>query len=425
MIPVPPPISTAYRATHALSRAWWCALVFGGLGVLLGRPVMFILAVPFIVHVAWAWWRRPMATSTPMTTPRSAQIAEGDGLKVVVEVPGADLITLQPQATTVEFLPHTAFSAGGSVELVAAPDSWGRHRVPSIPLTATHHTGAWRANLESDPLVVTVRPDVSRLVGGSGVRHPRGISGLHRSRDRGEGTDLAGIREFRAGDRMKRINWRVSSRTGDTHVNTMFVERDTDVLIVVDTFVDHSSGNPRATSSLDQIARALVAITQHYVSYGDRIAIHDLGGRIGHVRPGSGPRQAKTVLAKLAVTRRGPEERRFRHVPRLAPGTLVFFCSALLDDNVRAELIRLRQLGGEVVVVDVLPEELGQVENIGDFREDTLLGEAWVLRRWERDEALARLEELGIPVTTWRGPTSLAAVLRAMEAAREAPRRIR
>ena len=425
MIAAPPVISPAYRATHALGRAWWCALVLGGIGVLLGRPVMFLLAVPFIVHVAWAWWRRPLTSADPMTTPRSVQIAEGDALRVRAEVPGADLITLQPRAKTVEFLPNTAFSATGTAELAAVPNSWGRHQIPAVPFTVTHHTGAWRATLETSPITLTVRPDVARLVGDSGVRHPRGISGVHRSRDRGEGTDLAGIREFRSGDRLKRINWRVTSRTGKTHVNTMFVERDTDVLIVVDTFGDYSSGIPGATSSMDQIARALVAITQHYVSYGDRNAIHDLGGRIGHVRSGSGPRQAKTVLAKLAVTRRGPEERQFRHVPRLAPGTLVFFCSTLLDERVRSELIRLRQLGGELVVVDVLPEDLGLVKNIRDFREDTLLGEAWVLRRWERDEALVRLEELGIPVTTWRGPTSLAAVLRAMEAAREAPRRIR
>ena len=55
---------------------------------------------------------------------------------------------------------------------------------------------------------------------------------------------------------------------------------------------------------------------------------------------------------------------------------------------------------------------------------DTFLGEAWMIRRMERDDAVARLRSIGIPVTPWRGTASLASVLLSMEAARSAPRRV-
>ena len=113
-----------------------------------------------------------------------------------------------------------------------------------------------------------------------------------------------------------------------------------------------------------------------------------------------------------------------RRVPSVTNGTLVFFCSPLLERESQDELIRLRRLGAEVVGVDTLPEGVGQFADVADFRRDTYLGEAWMLRRMERDDAVERLRQLGIPVTPWRGAGSLASVLLSMEAARSAPRRV-
>lgn len=416
-------------STPALARAWWFALLLGVPGVLLSRPDLLALAAPFVVYVAWAWARRPAgAPAAPVTTPRRAALAEGDAarLRVGTGAVGALTCVQFDGGGRMDFHPAegTVVSADGEVVVAATPDRWGRYRLPAPAVSITDATMAWRAVAEGgDPVTLTVRPQVQRLQGGSGVTRPVGISGIHRSRDRGEGTDLADVRGFVPGDRLRRINWRVSSRTGNLHVNSMFVERDTDVLIVVDTLREYSSGLRDATSSLDLVARALTAITAHYVGFGDRVAVHDLGGRIRDLRAGSGPRQAQAVLAALARTdRAGSPDRAFRPVPHVGTGTLVFFLSPLLDGPVRDELVRVRRLGGEVVGVDTLPAGLGVTAGFDDFRAETFLGEAWVLRRMERDDALARMEELGIPVTPWRGPGSLATVLRAMEAARSAPR---
>lgn len=416
--------------TRALTRAWWLGLLLGVPGVLLARPDLLALAAPFVAYVAWAHVRRPTSAPPGRTRPRSATIAEGDAAELTVEAgtPGGLTAVQWDGGGRVDFdvVGGARVAAEPEVTVAAVPDRWGRYALPGATVAVTDGTGAWRAQGEGTPVVLTVRPDVQRLEGATGVSRPIGISGIHRSRDRGDGTDLSDVRPFRAGDRLRRINWRVSSRARDLHVNSMLVERDTDVLVVVDTLTEYGSGVRDATTSVDLAARALTAITAHYVGFGDRVAIHDLGGRIRHVRPGSGPRQAQAVLTALSRMRRqGAEERLFRRVPHVADGTLVFFLSTLLDPHVRDELVRLRRLGGEVVAVDTLPETLGRTAGIRDFRPDTLLGEAWVLRRLERDDALARLQELGIPVAPWRGPGSLAAVLLAMEAARSAPRRLR
>lgn len=174
-------------------------------------------------------------------------------------------------------------------------------------------------------------------------------------------------------------------------------------------------------SSLDATVHACAAIVQHYVAFGDRVAVHDLGSRIGDLPPGTGSRQARLLLDRLARARRDVNiETTLHPVPRLASGTLVFACSPLLDDAVVAELVRLRQLGAELVVIDTMPPDLGHAPVPG--RDPEHLTEGWMLRRMERDETVARLRSAGIPVAPWQGSASLAGVLMAMENSRSAPR---
>ena len=66
------------------------------------------------------------------------------------------------------------------------------------------------------------------------VPQPDGLVGRHRSRRLGSGTEFEGIRPFATGDRLKRITWPVSLRTGELHVITTRAEQDAGVWLVVD-----------------------------------------------------------------------------------------------------------------------------------------------------------------------------------------------
>ena len=418
-------VSHHITPTSALVRAILVGLVGGLTGVLVHRLDVLVVVTPLLVYVALAAAsRHRLEGASASLAPASAQMREGDeaNLRIVVP-PGlvAGVVTDPPEHSRLD--PAHGALVGATPEelrLGFQPLLWGRYEVGPARFALGDPLGAWRLLGDTGVCRVRVRPYASRLEGASGIARPIGTAGMHRSGRRGEGTELAGVREFVPGDRLRRVNWKVSSRTGRLHVTETFSERDTDVLVVADTLmaVDGADDEP---SSLDATVRAIAAIGQHYVSFGDRIALHDLGVRIGGLRTGTGPRQVRVLLDRLAQTHRNlPDEWLVRRVPRLTPGTLVFGCSPLLDEAAVAELVRLRRLGGELVVVDTLPTGLGRQPVPG--RDTDWLAEGWMLRRLERDRVVDRLRALGVPVTPWRGPASLASVLLAMEAAREAPR---
>lgn len=423
------------RVTHtpALLRSLAIAAVLGVLAIAAQRSDVAVLIAPFVVHLAWAWAVRLRGEPEVEVSAKAVVVPEGESVPLVAGVVQAwpsSLVTVQwpvwpgiavePDAGTV----LDAVAPGGS-RVAVQPERWGRYDVGPGSVAVADLSGSWRAWARMPRVQITVRPASSTLEGGSGVAHPIGMVGMHRSRHRGDGSDLADVREFRPGDRLRRINWRVTSRLGKVHVNSTLTERDTDVLIVVDTLLEVDASDSRAATCLDATVRAVAAISRHYVGFGDRVAVHDLGRRIGHVRSGTGPRQARVVLGVLSRANRSVQDwDLLRPVGTVTSGMLVFFCSPLLEREAQDELVRLRRMGAEVIGVDTLPEGVGRFEDIAVFRRDTFLGEAWMMRRMERDDAIERLRGIGIPVTPWRGTSSLASVLLSMEAARSAPRRV-
>lgn len=409
--------------TTAFTRSWALTLVLGLAAVVLHRVDLFVLAVPFIVHLVWALAVRPQGVPEVEASASTVLVEEGAAMTYRLRAPGwSGLVAAQVGLThgmAHDPVTGAAVGADGEVAVGVQAERWGRYTLPVAPIVLVDASGAWRGQAERRELRLVVRPRTEPLSGGSGVSRPIGMSGVHRSRDRGEGTELAQVRGFTPGDRLRRINWRITSRLPGVHVNAMLVERDTDVLIVTDSPPD--VGIEGEATSLDATVRAVAGITQHYCGFGDRVALHDLGTRIGSVRPGTGHRQVKVMLHQLARTNPATDASYHgRRVPSLSSGTLVFVCSPLLEPMVLDEIVRLRRLGAEVVVVDTLPDRVGR--SFDDHEPATFLGEAWMLRRLGRDEPLLRLEELGIPVVSWQGPSSLAVVLQAMEAARTAPR---
>ena len=416
-----------YRATptEALVRAVLVGLVGALAAVLAHRIDLLMVVTPLLVYIAWAAVTRGRLDGAQAAiTPANTRMREGEEANLHITAPAGLVVAavVDPPEHARLDPAHGALVGGTPHDLALGfqPLLWGRYDVGPARVALSDPLGAWRSVGATGVCRVRVQPFASRLEGASGVARPIGIAGLHRSARRGEGTELAGVREFVPGDRLRRVNWKVSSRTGRLHVTETFSERDTDVLIVADTLASLDGVGDEA-SSLDATVRAIAAIGRHYVSFGDRIALHDLGLRIGDLPSGTGPRQARVLLDRLAQTHRNlPDQWMIRRVARLTPGTLVFGCSPLLDEAAVAELVRLRRLGGELVVVDTLPTGLGRQPVPG--RDADWLTEGWMLRRLERDRVVDRLRSLGVPVTPWRGPVSLASVLLAMEAAREAPR---
>jgi len=414
------------RPTAALVRSVVLAVALTTVAAVLGRVDVALLSVPFIVHAAWAALTRSGRLPRDVVIePGRVRLHEGDSSRLTVRSDppvGGTLAAALPHDKRVHVRPASGARVGrarDALVLDVEPATWGRTSLAPPTICVVDASGSWCATAAAPSVELAVAPRTTLLEGATGVARPIGVSGGHTSAARGDGSALADVREFRPGDHLRRINWRVTSRTGTLHVNDTLTDRDTDVLVVTDT----ATIIGRGPSSLDLAAGAMGAIVQQYAGYGDRIGVHDLGGRIGSLPWGTGARQVRLVVDRLSRVDAAQAVRAAaRPVPVPRTGTLVFFCSPLLDESALAELVRLHRLGMEVVAVDTLPDEVGRMADPGRDDPDTGFPEAWAIRRLKRSPVIRRLESVGIPVAAWRGPASLSAVLLALEHARRAPR---
>ena len=234
---------------------------------------------------------------------------------------------------------------------------------------------------------------------------PVGLVGANRSRRLGDGSEFAGIRGFHPGDRLRRINWRVSLRTGDLHVVTARSEEDSGVLIVVDGLADHgrSGGIGGEASSLDTTVRSAAALAEHFTRTGDRVSLRIVGGASEVVGYGAGARHLRRLQTTLA--RLQPGQPRDYSVDRLqfraTGGTVVLVLSPMLDEAVVTATAKLVRLGLPVMVIDTLPPDAPPAAEGSDSR---AAGLAWRMRLTDRDGLLAQLARTGCPIVPWQGP---------------------
>jgi uncharacterized protein (DUF58 family) len=258
------------------------------------------------------------------------------------------------------------------------------------------------------------------------VPRPAGLVGLHRSRRPGEGTELAGVRPFRTGDRLRRINWAVSARTNELHVTSTWSDRDTEVVILLDTGgeVGISEGIDGRSSSLDTAVRAAASIAEHYLRHGDRVRLIDTGMVVRGVRAGSGRAHLRRILDVLVhADRKGrqQDEAQLARRHRIRSDSLVLVLSPLLRQSMLGYIVTLVHSGCTVIAVDTLPPDVADLIDLEqhDAKSWPL---AWRLRLLERRAELDRLGDLGVPTVRWRGAGTLDEVLRDAARVAAAPR---
>jgi uncharacterized protein (DUF58 family) len=415
---------TTWQPTAAMMRA----VALGGLGaatsVLLGEPVAMVLTAPLMLLGAMALLHRPASRPVASTSTDHAVLHEGQGTRVrlaVTDLSDAEHVTrLATPVLHVALHPADGrmgrlVGPDGELPVVeASPRRWGRRLLGEEAVALTSPWAGYRwgpVSVVGEQLqVLPVRaPFDSRAE----APQPLGLVGAHRSRRPGDGTELAAIRPFQTGDRLRRIHWRVSLRTDRLHVVSTRGEEDSAVLVVVDALADHgrSGGVDGAVSSLDVTVRAAAAIAEHHVRRGDRVSLRVVGTGGETVRYGAGMRHLQVVLGRLATLRVGtPHDLRADQLQLgVTAGTVVVVLSPMLSGAMGTLTATLVQRGLQVMVVDTLPEAVTPA--VVEGTDPAIAAMAWRMRRIERAEVLARLAALGCPVVTWRGPGTLDDVL--------------
>jgi uncharacterized protein (DUF58 family) len=324
-----------WQPTHAHVRVLVVAAVLLVIAVVGRRPDAAVLGLPLAFIAVWGRYFRPREEPQVQTELDADVLFEGQATTYRLRVPGTvdpdiDLIVAAlPRSRWFDYSPRQAavaepvrISADASED---APDAvalevgvrakrWGLRTLERPTVVATSVLGSYRIPVPSlGASSVTTLPLREGFAAVDAMPRPAGLVGLHRSRRPGEGTELAGVRPFRTGDRLRRINWSVSARTRELHVTSTWSDRDTEVVILLDTGgeIGVSEGIDGRSSSLDTGVRAAASIAEHYLRHGDRVRLVDTGNLVRGVRKwarssAAHPRRTRARGSSWTAARSGP-----------------------------------------------------------------------------------------------------------------------
>lgn len=200
------------------------------------------------------------------------------------------------------------------------------------------------------------------------------ITGAHPSRFRGRGMDYQESRAYQPGDDVRSMDWRVTARAGHPYVKMFEEERERPVMLLVDLNPGMFFATQGAFKSVIA-ARIAALIAWAGVANGDRIGGLIFNGKHEELPPRGGSKGA-LHLFRLLIQATNPVEgmqasldnaertgldsalMRCRRVAK--PGSLIFILSDFyhINENTKAQLLRLRQHNDVVAIQIVDPLEL-------------------------------------------------------------------
>src|SRR6478736_4483378 len=412
-----------WEPTAAHQRAIVLAAAGAIVAVVSRRADLLVIVTPLVVAAIWGHLVRPRDEITGTARLGDTTLREGavTGLQVTVEPPLPDLhgVVTLAQAPWIERKPSSGIAEleGGVATLGVRSTRWGRRRVGTVSIAIASTWGAFRAGpVDLPDLDAATLPVPASFDASAPTPHPRGIVGLNRSNRPGSGSEFNTIRQFHPGDRLRRIHWPVSMRTGALHVTSTFTDEDAHVFLLVDCFSDVGprEGIDGRPTSLDVTVRAAGAISEHFLRSNDRLTLRTLG-------VGSGTNHLRRVLDTLAAISPATERRDTgEHAIRgVDPNALCLVLSPLIDPTMVTLAHTLAARGMTVVVVDTFPDHL-----VAD-PSSVYQALAWRIRLLSRDAEVHNLRLRGVPVVPWRGAGSLDQVLRDIARRASAPRMAR
>jgi uncharacterized protein (DUF58 family) len=174
------------------------------------------------------------------------------------------------------------------------------------------------------------------------------FSGLYASVFRGAGVNFEEVREYREGDDIRNMDWKVTARTNTPHLKVYREERERSVVLCVDKG-PHMSFGTRGTFKSIQAARAAALIGWAASRLHDRVGglvFGDEKAGLQHFRPMRGRQSLWRVLKTLAEP--GPDAARSvdclagalqRATTGVTTGSLVFIIADLNRESASLERV--------------------------------------------------------------------------------------
>jgi uncharacterized protein (DUF58 family) len=394
--------SPRLHGSAALAALWLLA------ALALQRPELAVLAAPFaaLVAVGLRLEQRPNVGAWLHLANDRALEDEAVGLTVELNARTAvdrlELVLVLPDGLEVTEGDHplaVSLYEGEEreLELQVSASRWGAYRFGDIRLRARGRLGLlvteWRVE-RPQTLRIYPRPMAVR-----GIVRPlrtQAFSGNEVAREKGDGLEYADTRLYAPGDRLRSINWRASARRAELVVNEFHPERNTDVLLFLDSFAE---ARGEGGGTLDEAVRATAALASRYLARRDRVGLVTFGGILRWLLPGMGETQRYRIVDALLET--GVELnyawKDASVIPArvLPPNALVIAITPLLDQRSIRALLDLRARGHDLAILEISPEAYATP---GDSQLDRLAHRLWLLRRAAQR---ARYQQLGVGVAQW------------------------
>jgi uncharacterized protein (DUF58 family) len=385
------------------------------------------LAAPFLLTLVAAAAGHKPQISIRVTLDRERAI-EGDEVTATIELSSPDgvdnlelLVPLPPELSVEDGAARALRLRAGEVRTIEVKvqcERWGAFSVGRVLFRARDTLGlrSWEGSAgEARPLRVFPSEETLRSL--IPPLETQVFAGNQVSRARGEGIEFADLREWQPGDQLRRVNWRATALRGSLWVTEQNPERNTDVVLFLDTFAEVRA---EGRSTNDRAVRAAATFAHGYLQRKDRVGLVTFGGFLSWLVPTSGIRQLYAIVDAL-ITSQIVHSYALRGVDILPPRTLppkalVLAITPLLDDRTAAALLDLRARGYDLIVVEVSPVELVAPAP------GSSLDLAHRLWRLSREALRWRYEQVGVPVVTWREDMPLAVPVEEVNAFRHLAR---
>ncbi|MCP2246186.1 DUF58 domain-containing protein [Lentzea aerocolonigenes] len=389
-----------WHSTDAYSRAVWLGAGLVAAGMFLHQVELVLFGVPLVLSVLIT--NKPKGTPTVSVRP----VPRGEGAGVVHTVAHVDGADAELAVVKLPGGPKVVPVHSPDLPVEIRRDAWG----PGVDVRLDHLFAGPDGMHVYGPIVGTehvrtILPPVEHHPAGPLPPRPAGLVGIHRSPRAGDSTELRDIRAFQPGDRLKRIDWRVTTRTGTVHVRERHAEADAEIVLALDTRTDlsakvaewsspHHGATTRPGGSLDRAVRRAASMAAGYLRQGDRVALMDLSRPQLNVRSGVGRRHLMRIRTQLVVCVQAAGWASRVALRKLPHGSVVVLLSPFLDDEIAELAVQTRKHGHVVLAINTLPLPL-------EPDEETPWGEvAAELIAAEHRLRLRRMAEHGVAVTT-------------------------
>ncbi len=187
------------------------------------------------------------------------------------------------------------------VEYSILPIRRGEARFGHTCLRITARWGLWQNQWAvGEAESVKVFPNFSPIAQAASVGLERQVAqlGLHLQQRRGDGSNFHQLREFRAGDALRQIDWKATARARKPISREYQEERDQEIVFLLDcgrrlrAKDDHISHFDHALNAL--LLTSYVALRQ-----GDAVGLMSFAGERRWLSPIKGPARINTVLNQL------------------------------------------------------------------------------------------------------------------------------